>query len=159
MQVYQDGEEQMMKQTLVGDWEKMKTILTYSHLSCFQRFYVWCHFVKTNQVFMYYWDWGDHVQKETPSPPPPLVPFLVILTYFEKVINKVRKFILTSLQWMYTICNDRLSNFDRIWRLMGILAVHYVVSKQQKKLYISETACTTFLFSFLVFTAQIWHTK
>ena len=49
-------------------------------------------------------------------------------------------------------CHFPLSNFDRIWRLMGILAAHFnEESKQHRGLHISEIACTILLFSF-----QFW---
>ena len=49
-----------------------------------------------------------------------------------------------------------LSNFDRIWRLMGILAVHYNgMSKQHKRLHRIEIACTIFLFSSIPVTLKL----
>ena len=51
-------------------------------------------------------------------------------------------FDLTSIK--YVISSYPLSNFDLIWRLMEILVVHYRgVSKQHRKLHISEIACTS----------------
>ena len=74
-------------------------------------------------------------------------------TLFSDFLNfdKVWEFILISLQWGYTISSYPLSQLDRIWRLMGILAVHYNgVSKQHRRLNISELAWT------ILFSFQLW---
>ena len=75
--------------------------------------------------------------------------FSSLPNYYDMEIhfNKVWKFILISLQQRYVISHYPLSKFDQIWRLMGILAVHYnAVSKQYGRPYLSEIACTIFLF-------------
>ena len=63
------------------------------------------------------------------------------------------KFILISLQLKYAIFNYLISNFDQIWWLMGVVAVHCNrVSNQHWRLHISEIACTVFLFLFQFWT-------